>query len=639
MTPPKPTKDSSAKKKAGKATKKPAAKAVESEKQLAKFEDAESTVGDDPMVVPPARMSRLSRLQALHRISIAMTSTMQPAELIKQVVGEVVHLTDADRTVLYMVDHQTQRLSPRFTFGSPVEERSLDLMDSDDLAVEVCHTGIARQALATSSADGVISRDFECRLAVPLMADDEVMAVLDMQARRCSPFDTETEELLTTLAAQAALVIRNALNHEELAQHYRELSLLYEIQQEITSAFDYHDVLTLLVARAKKLFQARECSIRLVMEQDGRRFVRMAATTGKHFIGPEMALQEESYVENFVMGGDMLYMEDVRTDERFANQARATEVGIVSLLAAPLVTKGKAIGAIRLYTGERREFSVADRKMLLALAGQAAVAIENTRLYKQIELKNRELSNSYDTLRRTQHELVKNERLAALGEMAATVAHEIRNPLTSIRGFAQRIARRPDAQADERMVHYTGIIIEEVDRLNEFIKDVLDFARHVKPAFEKVNLNKILGDIVDLIGEDLQGSEIMLVPALDMELRETVVDSSLIKQMLLNVVQNARQALGNKGVITLRTQNAGAYVRIRVADNGAGIPREELKKIWSPFYTTKTQGTGLGLALVQRIVDDHRGRITIRSRVGMGTIVDIFIPIVESEDALLQYVV
>lgn len=599
--------------------------------------DTPDLMGAGGAATPP----RLDLMQAQHRIGIAMTSTMKPAEIIKLVVNEVLALTGADSAVLYLCDHQMQQLRPNYTVGQPQDVEELDLIESDDLAVEVAHTGVARQVECPCRSGGdapaPAGGGFDCRLVVPLVAGDEVMGVLDLRAHNCRPYDEQMRELLTTLAAQAALVIRNALTHEELEQHYRELSLLYEIQQEITSTFDYQNVLTLIVERTKKLFQARECSIRLLAEHDGRRYVRMAATTGEHFIGPEDVPLEESFVDQYVLGGDMLYMEDVRMDPRFLNRERAASLGIVSLLCAPLVAKRKAIGAIRLYTGERREFSVADRKMLLALAGQAAVAIENARLYRQIESKNRELSESYERLRRTQHELVKNERLAALGEMAATVAHEIRNPLTSIRGFAQRIARRPEAQHDERMGHYTGIIMEEVDRLNKFIKDVLDFARHVKPSFEKVNVNRLLSDIVDLLGEELQDTEIMLVPALDMNLRETVLDSSLIKQMLLNVLQNARQALGNRGIIMLRTQNSGPYVRIRVSDNGPGIPREHLQKIWSPFFTTKTQGTGLGLALVQRIVDDHRGRIFVRSRPGFGTIVDIFLPIVESEDALLQY--
>ncbi len=579
---------------------------------------------------------RITQLHALHRIGMAMASVMKPSAIVQMVLTEVVSLTKADKAILYLRDQQLQQLVPTSAVGMDGLPPPLDLIDSDDLPVEVAHTGIGRQ-VRCPCGDTPGGESQVCRLAVPLVAGEEVLGVIDLQARRCEPFDPDLEEMLGTLASQAALVFRNAITHEELEQHYRELSLLYDIQQEITSTFDSRKILSRIVERARDLFDARECTIRLLVEHDSRRFVRIAATTGRQFIGPEQIPVEESYVDRHVLGGDMLFMEDVRTDPRFLEQETAVQLGVVGLLCAPLVAKGRTIGTIRLYTGERRDFSVADRKMLLALAGQAAVAIENARLYRRIEAQNRQLQDSYEVLRRTQKELIQKERLAALGEMAATVAHEIRNPLTSVRGFAQRIARRADIARDGRLADYTGIIMEEVDRLNKFIKDVLDFARRVKPSFEKVNLNRILSDIVNLISEELDGQDVMVIPALDMNLRETVVDSSLIKQMLLNIMQNARQALGPKGVIMIRTQNSGAYVRIRIADNGQGISRENLQKVWSPFFTTKTQGTGLGLALVQRIVDDHHGKIHVRSRVGAGTIVDIFLPIVESEDGLLQF--
>jgi signal transduction histidine kinase len=299
------------------------------------------------------------------------------------------------------------------------------------------------------------------------------------------------------------------------------------------------------------------------------------------------------------------------------------------------VVRRKVIGTVRLYTGERREFTVSDRKMLLAIAGQAAVAIEHARLYRQIESKNRELLASNVQLRKTQKELVKKEKLAALGEMAATVAHEIRNPLTSVRGFAQRIARKYSELGDGRLGEYTGIIIEEVDRLNKFIKDVLDFARRAKPEFKKVDVNHLLSDIITLMRDELTAQSIVVISDLDMKIRETVMDEALMKQVFINLFQNSRQAMNKGGVLMVRTQNSGSDVRVRIADDGYGIPKEILQKIWTPFYTTKTQGTGLGLSLVQRIIDDHEGRIYIRSRPGKGTVVDIFLPVVEKAEDLL----
>lgn len=582
---------------------------------------------------------RIAQLQALHRIGVAMSSTMKPQIIIKMVMSEVVDLTRAESAVIY-VREQQHWLVPQVSYGLATPATRLDVATSDDLVVQVASTGEITQdefacEMLPVSSDNCEAGAVRCRLAIPLVAGDEVLGVIDLVARRAVCYDAETMDLLSTLASQAAQVFRNASTYEELQQHYGELSLLYEIQQEIASTFDYQNVLSLIVERTKTLLNASECTIRLLTEREGKKFIRIAATTGRKFIGPEEAPFAESFIDHQVLGGEMIYMEDVRNDERFRYREEAITAGVVSMLCAPLISRRTIIGTIRLYTDEQREFALAERKMLLAVAGQAATAIQNARLYRQVEKKNRELLASNDALRRTQKELVKNERLAALGEMAATVAHEIRNPLTSIRGFAQRIARRY-GEGDERLSDYTGVIMEEVDRLNKFIKEVLDFARHVKPSFERISANAILSDIINLMKDELSDNSVMVVSDLDMNLRETVMDSSLIKQMLLNVLQNARQAVGSKGVIMIKTQNSGPYVRIRITDNGPGIPRESLHKIWSPFFTTKTQGTGLGLSLAQRIIDDHHGKIFIRSRVAYGTIVDIFLPVIESEADFLE---
>lgn len=577
---------------------------------------------------------KVSQLEALHRVSVAMASMSKREDIIKLVVDEVVALTGATSAVVLLVDPQSQALVPDYAIGNAgAISGPLDMNTSDDLAVQVAHVREPATRVIKETSGGISPK--MCRVAVPIVAGEEALGVLDLTVNEDESHH-DLIEMLVTLASQAGQVLRNALTHQELQAHYRELSLLYEIQQEIVSTFDYQNVLDLIVERIRRLLNASECTIRLLREHEGKRFIRIAATTGRQFIGPEEVPFEESLIDHQVLGGELIYMENIQTDPRFRWKEEAKQAGVVSMICAPLIARRRIIGTIRIYTAERREFSVAERKMVHAVAGQAATAIHNARLLRGNELKNRELLESNQALRRTQRELIRKERLAALGEMAATVAHEIRNPLTSIRGFAQRIARRYADKTDERLGEYTGIIIEEVDRLDKFIKDVLDFARRAKPTFEKASVNKILSEIVTLMRDELAGRGVMVVADLDMNIRETVMDAALIKQALLNVLQNARQAIGGKnGMIIIKTNNQGPYVRIRIADNGGGISRENLHKIFSPFFTTKVSGTGLGLALVHRTIDDHHGKIFVRSRLNYGTVVDISMPVVESEDAIL----
>ncbi|AXA36172.1 Sensor protein of zinc sigma-54-dependent two-component system [Candidatus Sumerlaea chitinivorans] len=578
---------------------------------------------------------RMLQLQALYRIAVATASTMKPTEIMRLVLDEVVRWTEAVAAVVYFYDQQRDRLVPRLTYGRAIESSLLPAQEEDGLVTEVAHHGKLTQTPFVLRPARAKQQRF-WRITIPLVSGDETTGVIDLVAERSKRFEPETEEFLSTLASQAAQVLRNALIYEELEQHYREISLLYEIQQEIASTLDYNSVLQLIVHRTKQIMNASECTIRLLVEHDGKPYIRVVASSGKDFIGPEEVPLEESQVDQPVIGGEMIYIEDVRTDPKFRWREEAKRAGVVSMVCAPLVARRRTIGTIRLYTAERREFDLSERKILSAIAGQAAQAIENARLYHTIEEQNRQLLRSYEELRNTQKELLRKERLAALGEMAATVAHEIRNPLTSIRGFAQRIQRRYAHVADERLAEYTGIIMEEVDRLNKFIKDVLDFARHAKPNFERTNLNTVIADVLALLRDDFARKEITILPDLAPNLQETVCDRMQMRQAFINLLQNARQAVSRGGMILIRTQNLNGYVRVRIADNGCGIPRDILQKIWSPFFTTKTHGTGLGLALVQRIVDDHHGRITIRSKEGRGTIVTLLFPVVENEDRLLS---
>jgi len=587
--------------------------------------------------------AHLDQIQALHRIGLAMASTLSANNVMQVVLDEVQALTGSASATIFTTDRNMHMLVPQLSRGEPVPRSPLDLQTSSDLAVQVAHTGHAEQLVMARSSQAVPPSvptnpeavHSECRLCIPLIAGDEVMGVIDLTSWTCTRFNREMQELLVTIASQAALVLRNANTHEDLEQHYRELSLLFEIQQEISSTLEYQKVLTLIVERTRRLMHGSECTIRLVEDRGVRKMIRIVATTASNFLGPASMPLEDSLIDRQVFGGELIAIEDVRVDPRFPAPEDAEEAGIVSMICAPLTARRRVLGSIRLYTGERRDFDLSDRKMFLAIAGMAATAIDNSRLYTQIEEKNKELVATNKMLRTTQKQLVQKEKLAALGEMAVTVAHEIRNPLTSVRGFAQRISRKYAGFGDGRLSEYTSIIIEEVDRLNKFIKDVLDFARRAKPDFHKVNVNRLLSDIINLMRDELAAQSIVVVPDFDMHLPEIYADEVLLKQAFLNILQNSRQAMGKGGILMIRTQTFEQEVRVRIADDGHGIPRELLHKVWTPFYTTKTQGTGLGLSLVLRIVDDHHGRLFIRSRVNQGTVIDIRFPIIADPEELL----
>jgi len=573
---------------------------------------------------------RVSGLAALHRITLALGSTRQPPGLLRLVVEEAVTLLRASDGVIYLVEPATQRLVPRVAAGVSIERfAELSLETDDDLVVEAAQSRYHRVAYAVVREERDGAETGILRLAVPLISEGRPLGVVALRRVGTSDLTVVEEELLWLLAGHAAQVLHNTRLYEELEQRYRELSLLYDVQQQIVSAIDYHRVLRQIVQKLNEIFNAKDCVLRLVDRGDPEPIMRVVAVAGRDPAEVSDRPLASSQIDQQVMSGGVVVIGDLLTDTRYSTKQVARDRGFTSMISAPLRARDNIIGTIRIYTEEPRDFSVADQKLLAAVAAQAAVAIENAGLYRQIEEKNRELGQSYEQLRQTQQALVQKEKLALLGEMSATVAHEIRNPLTAIRGFAQRISRK--VTFDGRLCDYCNLIVEEVDRLDHVIKDVLDFARRLNPALEPTDLNVLIGETVQLLQEELAQNEITTVPLLDLSLPKVPLDPAQIKQVLVNLVQNARQAMERGGALTLGTEQLGHWAVLSVTDTGAGIPPERFEKIWEPFFTTRAHGTGLGLSLVRRVVEDHNGKVEVESKVGEGTTFRVFLPLRQEE--------
>ncbi|MCG3197669.1 MAG: Adaptive-response sensory-kinase SasA [bacterium] len=300
------------------------------------------------------------------------------------------------------------------------------------------------------------------------------------------------------------------------------------------------------------------------------------------------------------------------------------------LVTAPLVVTGNALGLVvadNKFSG--RPITEQDIQLLSIIANQTAAALAHIRLIKELERfqdhleeKVREAVAEKD---RAIEDMVRRAKLASVGEMAVTVAHEIRNPLTAVRGFAQRLHRK---YRDPEQVHaYAEIIISEVDRLNSVLGDVLDFARNVDSVRKAVNLNDIVLRTIHLLEERFGSHQVICETDLDPSIPTCYYDEAQLTQVLINLMKNGAQAMKDGGVLFVRTQATDTHCLVDVTDTGVGIPPKIAKKIFEPFFTTKTKGTGLGLALAKRVVEEHGGEIRLDSAPGKGTTFRIMLPI------------
>ncbi len=227
-------------------------------------------------------------------------------------------------------------------------------------------------------------------------------------------------------------------------------------------------------------------------------------------------------------------------------------------------------------------------------------------------------------MKNLQQKLVMTEKMAALGEVAAKVAHEIRNPLVSVGGFAKRLEKKLDGNLQE----YAGIIVKEVERLEGILREILGFVKEVRLAREMVDLNSLLDDVIILMHSGMDEKRILV--AKDYRLHADVfVDPNRVKEAFVNIISNAIQSIAGSGTISVSTYASGAFAVVEVSDTGRGIPETDRQFIFNPFFTTKASGTGLGLAITRRIIQEHNGAIEVESEVDRGSLFRVHIPLKE----------
>jgi len=293
------------------------------------------------------------------------------------------------------------------------------------------------------------------------------------------------------------------------------------------------------------------------------------------------------------------------------------------LLSVPLAARGKVLGVINVAFASERTIDASEIELVQAAGAHFAAAVHAKRLLD-------DLRASYESLAQTQEKLVQRERLAALGELAAVVAHEVRNPLGVI--FNSVGAIRRVLGDDERSRTLVNILEEEAQRLNHIVGDLLDFARPLSPSLRMEPLLPVVQDVVQTAIETLPDA-IRVAWEVEEPLPGVPMDVRLMRQALLNVTMNAVQAMHRGGTLTLRMRREGAVLLLEIADTGPGIPQDLQLRIFEPFFTTRATGTGLGLTVVKRILDVHGGTLAVGAEPDRGAVFRICLPLERAEPA------
>lgn len=275
-----------------------------------------------------------------------------------------------------------------------------------------------------------------------------------------------------------------------------------------------------------------------------------------------------------------------------------------NILCMPLRNKdGKTIGVFQLLNKQQGAFDDDDEQFIEALSAHASVALENARMAR---------------------EMVQNERLSAVGRMASTIIHDIKNPMSTLRVYAQVLKKK---SGNEEAAKLADEMIVQVDRFVNMTQEILDFTRGVTSLnVAKVEFEEVMEGVLNFIEKDLSKSNVTLVR--DTRFHGKIeVDKDKIVRVFYNLASNAKDAMPNGGTLKVSSQQEDGFVRVEFADNGVGIPDEIKNRIFEPFVSHgKKHGTGLGMAIVKKVIDDHKGRIQIESAEGKGTTITVYLP-------------
>jgi len=618
---------------------------------------------------------RIAELSVLFEVGRAVSSTLNLEEVLNTVVNISAKVLQAGGSALNVLDESTGILRVTAEYGFiPRGCRFKHLLnqpgDRNPPEVQAC---LNRR----KPYMGPANKDQVCRMMREEGGDKSVICLpLNFKGRykgtlsvynklaaepgRPREFNREDLELLSTMGTMISSSLENALTFQtvdRLAQHnedlVRSLSCLYGISGAMMTTIKMEELLniianSLVVSRGLGFDRAllllleeeEDCLVGAVLrevlpeDRNGKDQELIELLRKKPPLPPEMAERAEKFskVRLPLKSGRGLLVRTAREQRTFnlrpddedflLDESLPLNLGRYSLATVPLFAKGKVVGVIAVD----RDISLGavsdeDLRNLSMLANQAGLAIENSRLYEYIEYANSELSQ-------TRERLLEAEKLAALGEMAAGMAHEIRNPLVSIGGFTRRILKKLDENSPLKV--YIEVIIDEVTRLEKTLSEILDFSRDTLGHMEEHHLNDVVNEALYMIRRELDEGRIKVVRDFT-EIPPVLVDERQVKHVFFNLFSNAAQAMEDGGILTIKTYSTQVgnrtFAACEVSDTGPGISPDLLPNIFNPFFTTKDSGTGLGLSIVHKIVTRHHGLVDVFNRPEGGAVFVVKLPV------------
>ncbi|MGQ9454488.1 MAG: GAF domain-containing protein [Armatimonadota bacterium] len=531
---------------------------------------------------------RVFELTTLYKFSRRVSAARNLEEALDSILSVVVEMVDCDELFIYAVDYEKNVATVKASKfrGEPSilpPEEPLDGGGVISWVIKERKALVSPDVRKDDRLADLASRESDVRslMAIPLIVHDEVVGVLTVYNRRPSQYSEEQVRVLSVIASQGAAIYRE-LEALSTLTNYTD-NILSSVAAGIVTLDTEGTILTWNTA-AERIVGIRADR---VVGSDYREVMSRLAISDTDKQTVEKAIEQVCRTGKTYQGYKLCFHPHNRP-EVFLNMS-------ISLLRS---NEGDQLGIVLIFEDITREI-------------------------------------------RLEEDFRRMRELAAVGQLAATIAHELRNPLSSIKGAAQFLQK--EYEDHPSIVEFLSIIVEEVNGLSKLTTEFLEFARPLKLELGPVDINKLIEKTLQLMSVHIADSDVVVRQHLDATLPTIEADAKQLEQVLKNIVLNALQAMPDGGVLTVETGPVPGGVYFAVTDTGIGIPDDKIEHIFQPFVTTKTKGTGLGLSVVRKIVGNHGGKIEVATQLGKGSTFKVCLPktavcppVVEDMDAALE---
>jgi signal transduction histidine kinase/putative methionine-R-sulfoxide reductase with GAF domain len=609
---------------------------------------------------------RNMEMAALNAIAAATSQSLELETVLDAALQETLKVLDAEGGLIYLLDEAGQAfaLAAHSGIASNVLREVAGFKLGVGLSGQVAASGeaLAVADLATDPRNlspAAVGQGWRSYAGAPIRSKGKVLGVMTLVTTRAGHFGPDHVDLLSHIGSQIGMAVENARLYEQVQARSRYLETLQRINATLRSTLPLDEVLATIVRGAGEALGYPGALIG-IPDPAGERLI-LGAVWGERFLGGVKLTGLEAKAYSLPLSSKdnliaLAYRDNAlqswhgEPEQIIADVEPALNPVLASLIGQamgaehatciPLPMGEKVVGVLVIFhPGER--LMEDERAMLLGLADQAGLAIEHARLYQaaQQEIAERKrvesqreaaleaLRRSMEELKATQAQLIQTAKLAAVGELAAGVAHEINNPLTSILGFAELLLKT--LPPDTPLRRDLEVIAKQATRARDIVRNLLGFAHQTAFRRRPCDINQVVQQTLDLMRQRLEMNGIVVEEHYAPHLGPLTLDSGQMKQVFLNLITNAAQAMPDGGRLRVSTTWVGDEVVVAVSDSGDGIPPELWDRIFDPFFTTKPigQGTGLGLSVSLGIVQGHGGRITVESQVGQGSTFSVRLPV------------